>query len=154
MSGATLPPELPAEATGRPVFAQPWHATAFGLVVTLHRSDVFTWPEWVAAYARRDRLSPDREDEPVEDGYYRRVVETLQDILAASGAVPPEALAEMEEAWRRAYLATPHGQPVELENGTVGAACGTAHHHHHDHHHHEHSGRSRARPVAVAPAGA
>jgi nitrile hydratase accessory protein len=136
----------------RPVFAKPWHATVFGLVVSLHSDGRFSWPDWVAAYARRDQASPDRAGECVEDGYYRRVLETLQDILAAQDQVTSEALRTMDDAWRRAYLATPHGEPVELENALAGTVRDD---HKHGHTHHHGTGaalRPRLEPVAISPA--
>ena len=35
-----------------PVFAEPWQAHAFALVLSLHERGLFTWPEWAAALAR------------------------------------------------------------------------------------------------------
>jgi len=35
----------PKDANG-PVFKAPWEATAFSLVIALHKSGTFTWLEW------------------------------------------------------------------------------------------------------------
>ena len=71
----------------------------------------------------------------------------------ADSAASSAEIDTRQEAWRQAYLNTPHGAPVELAN----AACppkNAGHHHHHDHdhdhdddHHHE-----PPKPVAVSPA--
>jgi hypothetical protein len=42
-------------------------------------------------------------------------VEALEGLLTARGTVGTDALAARREEWRQAYLATPHGQPVELK---------------------------------------
>ena len=37
----------PSEKSGGATFDEPWQLTAFGIVVTLYRKGLFTWPEWV-----------------------------------------------------------------------------------------------------------
>ncbi|MDX1540908.1 MAG: hypothetical protein R3349_05840, partial [Geminicoccaceae bacterium] len=49
--------------------------------------------------------------------YYRAVLNALERLMAERGEVSSEGLGERVEAWRRAYLQTPHGQPVELARG-------------------------------------
>ena len=41
-------PHLPRDESG-PVFAEPWQAQAFALVVHLHGKGAFTWQEWASA---------------------------------------------------------------------------------------------------------
>jgi S1-C subfamily serine protease len=41
----------------------------------------------------------------------------LERLVAAGGGLPAPVLAERVEAWRRAYLNTPHGRPVQLSAG-------------------------------------
>lgn len=47
--------------------------------------------------------------------YYTAVLSALERILDAGGNVSCVELARRREEWRRAYLHTPHGQPVELD---------------------------------------
>ena len=35
-----------------PVFAEPWQAEAFALVVALHERGLFSWAEWAEALSR------------------------------------------------------------------------------------------------------
>ena len=42
-------PGLPAGDDNAPVFAEPWMAQAFAMVLQLHQKGLFTWPEWAAA---------------------------------------------------------------------------------------------------------
>ena len=51
-------PNLPRDETG-PVFAEPWQAQAFALVLQLHERGAFTWPEWAEALSRRLKATPD-----------------------------------------------------------------------------------------------
>ena len=46
----------PLTADGHePVFAEPWQAHAFALVLQLHERGLFTWPEWADALAQQIR---------------------------------------------------------------------------------------------------
>ena len=46
--------------------------------------------------------------------YYDAVLATLEHLTTATGALTPDAMAARRDAWRQAYLDTPHGRPVEL----------------------------------------
>jgi nitrile hydratase accessory protein len=42
----------PAEADGARVFAQPWEAKAFAMIVTLAQAGHFSWAEWVECFSK------------------------------------------------------------------------------------------------------
>ena len=96
-----------------PVFAEPWQAHAFAMVVALHERGLFTWAEWATALsAERGRADAD----PHGQDYYAHWLAALERLLAdkdVAGALEVMALAE---AWQRAAHATPHGKPIELAN--------------------------------------
>ncbi len=126
---------------GEPVFKEPWEAQAFSLVIALHESGVFSWDEWSDALAqaiRRDLLPGGVEEvvqrvseavaedagekiserieekEDRRDSYYQHWLAALEQLAIAKGLSGAGELAQRVQAWREAYLATPHGQPVEL----------------------------------------
>ena len=126
---------------GEPVFKEPWEAQAFSLVIALHESGVFSWDEWSDALAqaiRRDLLPGGVEEvvqrvseavaedagekiserieekEDRRDSYYQHWLAALEHLAIAKGLSEAGELAQRVQAWREAYLATPHGQPVEL----------------------------------------
>ena len=126
---------------GEPVFKEPWEAQAFSLVIALHESGVFSWSEWSDALAqaiRRDLHPSGLEDvaqrvseavgedagektgehmeekENRSDNYYQHWLAALEHLAIAKGLSEAGELALRVHAWREAYLATPHGQPVEL----------------------------------------
>ena len=97
-----------------PVFAEPWHAQVFALTVHLNERGRFTWPEWTERFgATLAANGLARELDGGED-YFNAWLETLETLLADSGAADPKDAANMKQAWEQAYLNTPHGQPVRL----------------------------------------
>jgi nitrile hydratase accessory protein len=102
-------PGLPRDERG-PVFAEPWQAQAFALVVQLHRDGAFTWTDWAEALGRE--LASD----PADDGshYYHHWVAALEALTTERGLAAPAQMTERKAAWADAYRRTPHGRPVEL----------------------------------------
>jgi len=102
-------PELPAE----PVFAEAWQAQAFALTLALHERGSFTWPEWAATLSAR--LNSAGAAANGED-YYLHWLAALEDLVAAKRIGTRARLSDLAGAWARAAHATPHGQPIQLEN--------------------------------------
>ena len=103
---------VPLDDEGAPVFAEPWEASAFALAVRLSAAGCFTWGEWADALAGEIRAAGESGDPDLGDGYYRHWTRALERLCAERGLVSPEDAERRKEAWRGAYLATPHGQPV------------------------------------------
>ena len=97
-----------------PVFAEPWQAHAFALVLQLHERGLFTWPEWADALAQQIRAAQAAGDPDHGDTYYQHWLATLEGLVAAKGAASDAELARTREAWDHAADRTPHGQPIEL----------------------------------------
>ena len=105
---------VPVDLDKTPAFREPWQAKAFAVVVLLHREGHFTWDDWVRTLAEEIAASPQRADEDAELAYHRQFLTALEKIVATRGLTTPEAIQARKLAWRRAYLATPHGHPVDL----------------------------------------
>lgn len=148
-----------AEGAG---FAEPWQAQAFACALQLSRQGLFKWSEWVEVFSTEIKASPAHPGESSNAAYYRQWLAALETIVARKGAASTTEIDRRQEAWRQAYLNTPHGQPVDLANATTPpAGGGHPHHHHddddhdhdhdhpHDHAHHQHGAPA---PIAVSPA--
>lgn len=101
-------------ARPEPVFAEPWHAQLFALTVHLNETGRFAWPDWAARFGAtllRHGLSRELDG---GDDYFNAWLETLEGLLAEDDSAGVEEAAELAEAWRAAYLSTPHGAPVKL----------------------------------------
>ncbi|MAJ56431.1 MAG: nitrile hydratase accessory protein [Gammaproteobacteria bacterium TMED107] len=131
----SLVPDQPSD-NGELVFKEPWEAQALSLVVVLYESGVFSWDEWSEALSQAIHrgLHPGGVNDDVErvgegpgermgekeergDSYYQHWLVALEHLAIAKGLAEAGELAQRVQAWREAYLATPHGQPVELANG-------------------------------------
>ena len=101
----------------QPVFDEPWQAQVLALAYGLAERDVFSpaqWSEALGAALRRAEADGEPDDQQT---YYEAALAALEQLVAAKGSVTGPALAGRIEQWRRAYLNTPHGKPVELEAG-------------------------------------
>jgi nitrile hydratase accessory protein len=107
---------LPCDAAG-PVFSEPWQAQAFAMVVALHGRGLFTWAEWAQALSREIAAAPAHAG-AADDGshYYACWLEALEHIAIAKGVSSHPDIDALAAAWARAAEATPHGQPIMLEN--------------------------------------
>jgi nitrile hydratase accessory protein len=106
-------PALPRDEGG-PVFSEPWEAKAFALAVGLSEAGCFTWSEWVTVFSQEIKSAEERGDPDLGDTYYRHWLNALEKICTSKGLVGIEDRRKRKETWRRAYLNTPHGKPIEL----------------------------------------
>lgn len=90
-----------------PVFAEPWQASAFAMTVALHEKGLFTWSEWADALGAEVASG---------DPYYECWLRALETLAARTGIASHHELDSMAASWMRAAHATPHGQPILLEN--------------------------------------
>ncbi|WP_187430237.1 hypothetical protein ROLI_008210 [Roseobacter fucihabitans] len=98
-----------------PVFSQPWHAEVFALTVVLNEAGHFDWPDWTTRFgATLKRHGLERELDGGDD-YFAAWLETLEHFLASMGLAQAEDVLRLKEAWEEAYLSTPHGAPVALQ---------------------------------------
>lgn len=95
-------------------FDEPWQAQLFALTVAMSEAGHFTWARWVEAFGAT--LKAMGADRPLDGGadYYAAWLTTLEGLLDRAGHAPADEAEATKAAWERAYLATPHGQPVRL----------------------------------------
>jgi len=146
---------IPIDLGNAPAFREPWQAKAFALVVALHRAGRFGWDEWVRTLAAEIAGRPQRAGEDAEAAYHRQFLAALETIVAEHGLASAESLHDRKRAWRRAYLNTPHGHPVDLaaagddDHDHDGHDGHDGHDDHDDDHHHEVTPQTA--PIAVSP---
>jgi nitrile hydratase accessory protein len=119
MSGVRATPILPDQPRDDdgPVFAEPWQAQAFALTLKLHEAGHFTWNEWAETLGSEIAAAKARGDPDLGDTYYEHWLAALERLAAEKGLTGSGELGARKAAWTRAFLNTPHGQPIELAAG-------------------------------------
>ena len=105
------------ERTHAETFAEPWQAQAFAMVIKLFEQGVFDWSEWTDTLSEEIRSAGARGEADRGDTYYQHWLAALEVLLLRKAVLERKILDSRIEQWRRAYLNTPHGQPIELAAG-------------------------------------
>ena len=97
-------------------FAEPWQAQIMALAFALAEKGMFSSAQWSEA------LGAELHKHEADDrtSYYQAALRALEALLLASGNLARANITLREQQWRQAYLATPHGMPVELVAETDG----------------------------------
>lgn len=99
------------------MFDEQWQAQTLALAYALAERGVFTsaaWSDMLGAKLREAQAAGRPDDQQT---YYAAALAALEALLAENETVGQSDLRDCVETWRRAYLNTPHGAPVEFEAG-------------------------------------
>ncbi len=97
-----------------PIFEEGWQAQVLALAFNLVERGQFTATQWSEALGAELASAAERGDTDDATTYYQAVMTALERLLQAQDSVSVDLVDQRTEAWRAAYLRTPHGQPVEL----------------------------------------
>ena len=112
------------DGDGGPVFEAPWQANAFAVTLALHQRGVFTWTEWASTLAAEIKRATAAGDPSDGSTYYRHWLSAIEHLVVDKHVVTPADLDARRAAWHRAARATPHGQPILLENDPTPPSSG------------------------------
>ena len=96
-------------------FDVPWQAEAYGISQALIEAGHVSADQWASTMNRV--LHRKLQDEGLPDSietYSIALVEALGEVASINGMVSRRELDQRAEAWRSAYVRTPHGKPVKL----------------------------------------
>lgn len=96
-------------------FSEPWEAHAFALATSLVDNGVFTADEWAETLGYEIKRAQAAGDPDTGETYYRHWLAALNRLAREKGLVTDADVDKRAEDWRKSYLATPHGQAVELK---------------------------------------
>jgi hypothetical protein len=100
---------------GEPVFEEPWQAQVLAMADTLIVNGVISpmlWSDTLGSELKKAQ-SLDAEDNMTT--YYKAALQALELLLDRQANISTSEVSDKRDAWERAYLATPHGQPVNLK---------------------------------------
>ena len=103
-----------AGVDGEAAFDEAWQAEALAIADTLVQNGLFSanaWSQALGEALREAEAGGARDDQQT---YYQCVLSALESLIAAHSEIDLPAMSAMREDWERAYLETPHGQPVKL----------------------------------------
>jgi nitrile hydratase accessory protein len=144
---------LPLGDHGEPVFAEPWQAQVFASTVLLSQGGLFTWKHWVEVFAAEIAARPQAEGESGTDAYFRQWLSALESLLTTEGVVSRDDIVATQEHWRRSYINTEHGRPVQFSRQWTAprpeTECWLKEHAHH--HQHDDDDDPVPLPIAVSP---
>jgi nitrile hydratase accessory protein len=106
-----------AGVDGEPAFDEAWQAEALAIADALVQNGMFSAGAWSEALGEALRAAEAGGAADDQATYYQCVLSALEGLIARHSEIDAQAMAAKREAWERAYLATPHGQPVRLDPG-------------------------------------
>lgn len=105
-----------ADTDCAPVFSEAWHAQALAIADSLIRAGRVSPAQWSAALGAA--LEKNTDDRDAEDAYYTAVLGAVETLGTRLDGMSEQTLDARTEAWRAAYLSTPHGEPVKLADAS------------------------------------
>ena len=100
---------------GDPAFDEAWQAQSLAIADRLVDAGVVTATAWAEALSFEVQSAARAGAADNTDTYYLAVLRAVEKLLRQIEIVGRDELDGRVEAWRQAYLSTPHGKPVELQ---------------------------------------
>jgi|TARA_B110000977_G_scaffold109294_1_gene142184 nitrile hydratase accessory protein len=100
---------------GDPIFDEAWQAQALAMADSLVKSGLFSANDWSNALGQSLKESANRADIDSQLTYYQSVLKTLEQLIADHSEIDAALMDSKRQDWEKAYLNTPHGQPVTLD---------------------------------------
>jgi hypothetical protein len=97
-----------------PTFDEAWQAQSLAIADALVGAGVVTSMDWAEALGFELQSAARAGATDNADTYYLAVLGAVEKLLRQIEIIGRDELDARVEAWRQAYLSTPHGKPVEL----------------------------------------
>jgi hypothetical protein len=99
---------------GEPIFGEPWHAQVLAMADLLVQNDTITQLNWTETLGRELQVAKSAGSPDNTETYFRAALSALEHLIVEAKGVSSLELDLRQEEWEHAYLTTPHGQPVVL----------------------------------------
>jgi hypothetical protein len=108
---------------GDPTFDEAWQAQSLAIADTLVDAGVVTATRWAEALGSELKSAARAGAADDADTYYLAVLAAVEKLLRHIEIIGRDELDARVEAWRQAYLNTPHGKSVELRAAPKCTEC-------------------------------
>ena len=115
-----LTPMLPRD-DGGPVFAEPWQAQAFAMVLDLANHGVLDWKDWCTILSAEIRQAQADGDPDLGDTYYLHWLSALEKLVTSKTVVSPDDLAAVKADWQEADRRREFGEAPVYVKGAAQA---------------------------------
>lgn len=115
-------PLEPLMKDGEVTFAEPWHAQVMAIADTMVRQGKIGASDWADALGAERAAAENAGQGDDPDTYYANVLTALEKLCQRHDLLSPEDLTKRRSDWEAAYLRTPHGQPVTLNQSNTDAS--------------------------------
>ncbi len=97
----------------QPVFDEQWQVQALGMADLLIQSGLISANEWSQTLGKHLKHLQTTDADQLQS-YYQAVLNALEELIQQQELLTDSQINYREQAWKDAYLSTPHGQPVKL----------------------------------------
>lgn len=106
---------------GKPLFDEPWQAEILAMADNLIAAGTISPSNWSSTLGAElaNAKSAGKDDDM--NTYYEAALKALEQILMINGNLDTIEINKRQKEWEAAYLATPHGHPVELKKHSPAA---------------------------------
>lgn len=96
------------------IFHEPWHAQVLAIADSLVQAGQFSAKDWAQTLGKELKNAEINGAADVPDTYYTCALHALETLTASTTAITRDDMLQRRDDWAKAYLTTPHGQPVKL----------------------------------------
>ncbi len=100
------------------VFEQPWHAQVLAIADAMVRGGHFTQKDWARELGAALKVADAKGAPDTQDSYFNAALAALETLSAKAG-LTSEVVTRRRDDWEAAYLRTPHGKPVLLDQAAA-----------------------------------
>ena len=103
------------DAGKEPVFGAPWQGQLFAITLHLSETGNFSWKEFVDVFSMMlKRKNKNSKSVSADNDYYACWLEALEELIVKKNLGNAKNLSFFKHEWEKAFLKTPHGDPVKI----------------------------------------
>ena len=99
------------------VFLSPWQGQLFAITVHMSEIGYFKWDEFTHLFGKHLQLKKlfKLKEVNLDDRYYICWLNALEELIINKKLANKKSFSIFKKKWEKAFLNTPHGKPVKIE---------------------------------------